>query len=140
MAEKPQETTSLEDFVLVGEDSTITYSNLSMQEKAGNIAFPLFNVIDDYLDELIAASQEVDLTEDNKYKYKYRPKLLCEHLYGNGELYFIILLINGLCNMKEFTLNGKVRLIKKDVLLEIIKQIYKSEKTQIENYNESEDS
>ncbi len=140
MADKPQKTSSLEDFVLAGEDSTITYSNLSLRETVDNIAFPLFNVIDDYLDEFIAASEEIELNEDAKFKYKYRPKLLCEDLYGNGELYYIILLINGICNMKEFTLNGNIRLIQKDRLFDLIKQIYRSEKTQLENYNESEDS
>lgn len=140
MSEKIQETSSLEEFVLVGEDNIITYSNFSLQEPLGDISFPLFNVIDDYLEEFIAISEEIELNEDAKFKYKYRPKLLCEDLYGNSELYYIILLINGMCNMKEFTLNGSIRLIQKERLINLIKQIYKSEKSQIENYNENEDS
>lgn len=138
---KPQKTYSLEDFVNSGDSTTITYDSLSMTEKVDNIAFPIFNVIDDYIDELISVSELVDLNEDAKFKYKYRPRLLCEHLYGNGELYFIILLINGICNIKEFTLtNNNIRLIKKDVLIDMLKQIYKAEKSQIDNYNENEDS
>lgn len=134
----PKTTYSREAFVAAGEDTTIKYSSLSFNEVAGNTFFPILNVIDDYIDEFIAASREVDLAEDVKFKYKYRPKLLCEHLYGNGELYFIILLINGICNMKEFTLIGKVRLIERDKLFSIINQIYKSEKNQIEMHNEKE--
>lgn len=137
MTEKPQTTFSLEDFVTVGEENSITYNTLSLQETIDNISFPIFNVIDDYLEDFIAVSKEVSFTEDQKFKYKYRPKLLCEHIYGNGELYYIILLINGMCNMKEFNLNQNIRLIEKDKLIEIIKYIYKSEKSQIENYNEN---
>lgn len=140
MAEKPQLTSTLEEFVAVGEDSSITYSSLSFQEIIGDISFPLHNVISDYIDDLIAISEEVELSEDDKYVYKYRPKLLSEFLYGNGELYYIILLINGMCNMKEFTLNGPIRVISRKNLLNMIKQIYKSEKSQIESYNEDRDS
>lgn len=135
---KPRHTTSLEDFAESGDSVSITYHKLSFIEKAGSIEFPLFNVIDDYLDILVASSEETELSDIQKHTYMYRPKLLCEHLYGNGELYYIILLINGICNMKEFTLeSGKIRLIRKSTLLEILKNIYKSEKTQIDNYNEN---
>lgn len=136
---KHQTTYTLEDFVESGDNDNVKYSALSMSEKAGNIIFPILNVIDDYLDELIDASEIVDLTEDQKFKYKYRPKLLCEHLYGNGELYYIILLINGICNMKEFILTSTTRLIPKDKLLSIIKQIYKAERDQITMYNEKQE-
>ncbi len=137
---KPQKTYSLEDFVDSGESTSITYNSLSMSDKIDNIIFPVLNVIDDYLDEFIQVSQSITLSEDAKYKYKYKPRLLCEDLYGNGELYYIILLINGICNIKEFTLSGSIRLIQKDTLIDMIKQIYKSEKSQIDNYNEKEDS
>ena len=137
---KPQYTYSLEDFVNSSDSTTITYSSLSMIDKIDNIEFPIFNVVDDYIDELIKVSDIVNLTEEQKYRYKYRPKLLCEDIYGNGELYYIILLINGICNMKEFTLENDIRLIQKDKLVDILKQIYKAEQKQIEEYNEKEDS
>lgn len=135
---RPQETYSLEDFVNVGEDTTITYNTMSMSENVGNIRFPILNVIDDYIEELESMSEYVSLTEDQKFKFKYRPKLLAEYLYGNGELYFIILLINGICNVKEFTLTTDIKLIPKDDLISLLKQIYKSEKKQIDEYNEKE--
>lgn len=137
---KPQKTYSLEEFVNSGESTTITYNSLSMSEKIEDILFPIFNVIDDYIDDLISVSKVVDLSEDAKFKYKYRPRLLCEDLYGNGELYYIILLINGICNIKEFALTSNIRLIQKDTLIDMLKQIYKAEKSQIDNYNEKEDS
>lgn len=139
--DKPRYTSTLEDFVIAGENSTLTYHSLSMTETANDIEFPLFNVVEDYIDELISVSEEITITDEQKYQYMYRPKLLAEYLYGNGELYFIILLINGICNIKEFSLeNNKLRLIKKNVLTQIMRSIYKSEKPQIDKYNESGDS
>lgn len=138
MSTKPQETSSLEEFVLAGDDVTLTYTSLSMIDTIDNIAFPIMNVIDDYIDELMSYSQEVELTFEQCNRFKYRPRLLSEIIYGNGELYYIILLINGICNVKEFTLaNPVIRLIPKEQLLACLKQIYKSEKSQIDNYNES---
>lgn len=140
-ADKPRDTATLEDFVIAGEAVSLTYHSLSMIEKVGTIEFPIFNVIDDYIDDLIALSQEATVSDENRYQYMYRPRLLCENLYGNGELYFIILLINGICNIKEFTLEtGKIRLIKKDTLNQALRAIYKSEKIQIDEYNESGNS
>lgn len=139
--DKPRYTSTLEDFVVAGDDSTLTYHSLSMIETSNNIEFPLFNVIEDYTDDLIAASEEISISDEQKYQYMYRPKLLADYLYGNGELYFIILLINGICNIKEFSLEtNKLRLIRKDRLTQILRSIYKSERPQIDKYNESGDS
>lgn len=137
----PRYSSTLEDFVVAGEEETITYHNLSLIEKAGTIEFPIFNVIDDYIDDITALSEEIMVNDNIRAKYMYRPRLLCEDLYGNGELYYIILLLNGICNIKEFTMeNNKLIIISKDHLKEVLKLIYKSEKSQIEQYNESEDS
>lgn len=138
MSTKPRYTTSLEDFASSGESTTITYHKMSFVEKIGSIEFPLFNVIDDYIDDLIAVSEETELSAALQHEYKYRPKLMADKLYGNGELYYILLLINGICNIKEFTLEGKIRLIKKDILLGYLQNIYRSEKNQIEEFNEKD--
>ena len=138
MATKPKYTKTLEDFVNSGETTTITYHSLSLIEKVDNIEFPVFNVIDDYIDELISISKPVSMTDIEKYKYKYRPRLLCEELYGNGELYFIILLINGICDIQDFTLASDILLPPKDSLIECLNKIYKAEKKQIDEYNDKE--
>jgi hypothetical protein len=138
---KPEETTTLEDFVAAGEDVSITYHKLSLVEDCEGIKFPIQNILDDYEDELESVCKSVELSDEQASKYKYKPKLLAYDIYGNPELYFIILMVNGICNMKEFTLENKVvKLISKRVLSEVLRQIYKSEKSQIELYNEKENS
>ncbi len=41
-------------------------------------------------------------------KYKYRPKLLSYDIYDNAELYYIILRLNDLYNVKDFNLGKKI--------------------------------
>ena len=69
------------------------------------------------------------------FKYIYKPKLLCYDIYGNGELAFIIMEINDMCNVKDFTKDLLLMPTKENMKL-ITKRIYNSDKNDIEIYNE----
>lgn len=134
---EPKLTSSLEDFVIAGEGSTVNYHSFSLLENVGEYKFPIFNVLDDYQEELEAISTEYELTDAWVKRYAYRPRLLAYELYGDGELYFILLMINGMASIKEFNLsNKKIKYPSKERLTEFLKQVFKSEKKQIDSYNE----
>lgn len=136
---KPENTSSLEEFVNSGDNTTITYHTTSFLERVGNIRFPVFNVLDDYMDELESLASDVEVTDEVRYRYAYRPRLLAQEVYGNGELYFVILRLNSICDMKEFTLSSNTfKMVKKEVLIDFLKQVYKAEKKEIDKYNEKE--
>ena len=130
----PKNTATLEEFVEAGASVTISYDNLALSEKIGNVKYPIYNIVSDYLIELMVTSVTVELNHDEYMKYKYRPKLLAEYLYGNTEMYFIILLLNNVCNVKDFNFK-KVKLLKKEDMKILISAIYNSEKEFLETYN-----
>lgn len=131
----PQDTSTIEEFVESGSGVTITYPNLSFTDMMSNGTWvSVHNVISDYVDELRNACVNVSLTVEQQHIYFYKPKLLCYDMYGNPELYFIILLINDMADVKEFT-KPVVKMLRKSHMSQLLTLIYNAEKQAIENYN-----
>jgi hypothetical protein len=111
---------------------------MSLLEKdpQNNIEYDVFNVVSDYMNELKDASHLVKFTDEEYFTYRFRPKLLAHYLYGNGELYFIILWLNDMWSVKDFNLR-EVRLIKNSDMSRILTSINISERDFIREYNEN---
>lgn len=132
----PKDTYTLEDYIIAGESVEITYNNLSFIEKINDtLSMPIFNVVDDYMAELKAMCMEVKFNEQEFIRYKYRPKILAHDLYMNSELYFLILKLNGMCDVKEFT-KEKINLLPPKKLVDALNYIYNAERKVINTYNE----
>lgn len=128
-------TYSIESFITAGKGITISYNNLSYIETISNgTRVPFLNVIQDYMDELKSLAMTIEMNDEEYRKYTYKPKLLANDIYGNSELYFIILLINGICDVKEFT-KKKLILIPKSSIEKALTMIYNSEKQALDSYN-----
>ena len=99
-----KKTYTLDDFSAASPSSQLSYYKLCLLEKDPNhnIEYDVYNVLSDYLPELKSMAKSVELTDKEYYTYRYRPKLLADYLYGNGELYFIILWLNDMWNVKDF--------------------------------------
>ena len=132
----PEDTYTLDQFIECQSDDVVCYNNLSFIDEHDGIRFNTYNVLGDYIDEIkenycIA----IKLNKDQMFKYIYKPKLLCYDIYGNGELAFIIMEINDMCNVKDFTKDLLLMPTKENMKL-ITKRIYNSDKNDIEIYNE----
>lgn len=116
----------------------ISYYSMSLLEKdpSTNIEYDVFNVVSDYMNELKAMSHTVTLSDTEYYTYRFKPKLLSKYLYGNTELYFIILWLNDMWSVKDFNLRT-IKLIKNSDLSEALSKINASERSFIKAYNES---
>ena len=134
--QKPQNTYTLDQFIACRSDSSICYNNLSFIDEHDGIKYNTYNVFSDYLEEIRDNyCVRVKLDKDQLFKYKYRPKLLCYDVYGNGELAFIIMIINDICDVKEF--NKEYLLMpSKNNMKEITKRIFNSNKKDIDIYSE----
>lgn len=132
--QKPQYTYTLDQYIACKSDSVMCYHNLSFSDIRDGLVYDTYNVTSDYIDELREEyCVNVVLSESQLSKYKYRPKLLCYDIYGNGELAFIILLINDMANVKQF--NRKNLLMpKRTVMKNIIKYLYNANKNAISTY------
>jgi hypothetical protein len=111
---------------------------MSLLEKDpdNNIEYDVFNVVSDYINELKAMSSTVVLSENEYYTYRFKPKLLADYLYGNTELYFIILWLNDMWSVKDFDLR-EIKLIKNTELSDALSKINSAEKAFIKSYNEA---
>ena len=134
----PSETHTTLAFIKSGNksESNNAYPDFSyIETRDRSFEFIIRNIINDYVYELKELSIEVKLTTDEIYKYKYNPKRLASDVYGSTKLFFIILLLNDMCNIKEFNKNKVIMLTKAD-MANITKWIYNSNKKAMEIYNE----
>lgn len=138
MSTKTNKTFTLDQFADSKSSNTVSYYSMSLLEKdpQNNIEYDVFNVVSDYMNELKAMAKEVTLSEAEYYTYRFKPKLLAHYLYGNGELYFIILWLNDMWSVKDFNLRT-LKLIKNSELTQALSSINASEKSFIKAYNES---
>lgn len=137
---KPQDTYTLEDFIACQSDTTICYNNLSFIDENDKIKYCIYNVVSDYIYEIIDEyCVTVILSEDDYQKYKYRPKLLCHDIYGNSELAFVIMLINDIYDQKQFT-KKQLFMPTTDSMPTLTKYIYNSNKAAIATYNNKDKS
>lgn len=138
MSTKTSTTFTLDQFADSKSSNDISYYSMSLLERDPNtnIEYDVFNIVSDYMNELKEMSHSVTLTDTEYYTYRFKPKLLAKFLYGNTELYFIILWLNDMWSVKDFNLRT-IKLIKNTELAEALSKINASEKSFIKAYNES---
>lgn len=131
----PQNTTTIEELIEAGKATTISYFSLSFLNKTvNNTHVSVLNVVSDYIPELLESAVLVQLNRDQQQKYLYKPKLLCYDVYGSPELYFIILLMNDMADVKEFV-KDRIYMLKKDTMSTLVSYIVNAEKSAIASYN-----
>lgn len=133
-----ESTCTLEGFINYKDiDSNIYYSNLSIFEKSidGESLLLSYNVLNDYIDEIMDMTVTVTLTDEEYIKYQYNPKLLAYTLYGSTEYYYIILFVNSMASVKEFN-KRKIKLLRPKDLSEVLSSIYSSEESFISKARE----
>ena len=133
-ATEPGKTSTIAEFISFKNSDDISYNNLSFRDKYDSIIYPIKNIIDDYIDELKELIVVVTMSKEEFLKYKYKPTILANDIYGNGELDFIIMRLNDICNAKEFDMQT-VNLIKNDDLDDFLTAIYNANKEDIDTYN-----
>lgn len=113
------------------------YATMSFTEERERIQFAVGNIVtDDYYPELKAKCVRVHLSEDDILKYKYRPKMLAYDIYDNTELYYVILRVNDLYNVKDFNLSKKyIYLPSKKVLKEFLADVHNFDIRNIRTFN-----
>lgn len=132
----PQETTTIEEFIESGKSVSVDYMDLSFLDKVSNGTWvSVLNVVNDYMTELKNACVTVELSEAQQWAYFYKPKVLCYDIYGNPELYFVILLLNNMADVKEFN-KPKLKMLRKDHMSMLLSYIKNSEARAIDSYND----
>ena len=129
---------TLDEFIEAGSNVTVpTYADWCFIERYNNINFTVKNILSDYLVELKRLSTNVYLNNDELRKYNYKPRLLSADIYGTTDLHYLILLLNGICNVKEFHDINPLKMIQKDDLYSYLTSIMNNERKNILQYNYS---
>ena len=131
----PAETYTLDQFISMKNSDKITYRNYSILQPSlddPSIVYSVDNIIYSYMDELKSYRKLVSVSELEKIKYRYKPKLLAYDCYGSTEIYFVLLAINNMCNIKEFDLKDNTfwGLTPSD-MVELMNSIYRAEQQYI---------
>lgn len=119
---KSDETITVQDFIAMRNSDEITYYNFSIVEYLNGYDMFITNVLYDYEEELRDLSVFIKLTDVERIRYKYKPYLFAYDLYGTREMAFIIMMLNGIIDPKEFDYN-KIRVLKYNELTTIINRI-----------------
>lgn len=131
----PEDTYTLDQFIACQSDDELCHYTTSFLERIGHLKQTIFNVIDDYLDDInLDYAVDVELNDAQYTKYMYKPKLLCYDVYGSTELYILILLINDMYSCRQFT-KKKIKMLTVDDLDTITKCIINNNEEAINTYN-----
>lgn len=127
----PQLTYTLNQFIALKDADDITYSKYSVMERSldnPELVYSIDNLIYNYMDEMLAQSRIVVISKAEQIKYMYKPKLLAYTCYGSTESYFVLMALNGVCNVKEFDLADlQFRALYPNDLSVIMSSIYNAE-------------
>lgn len=135
---KVGDTHTLEEFISISNSlsNKFDYRSFCMIEKRGGVEYPIYNVLNDYMYELKEKALEINLSNKEKATYIYNPKLLSQKLYGSTLWYYLILKLNNLCNVHDFSIpNNKLLLLKPSDFKDFLEKVYSSEKNTIAYYN-----
>ena len=126
-------TYTLNDFIQFKDGNNATYSNFSIFAKSitnNNLIYGISNILEEYLDDIKQYAKTIIFTKQEILRYKYKPKLLSYDIYGNTECDWVLLLLNGMCNAKEFSLyNEQLLAFTPSTLNSLLSQIMQGEAT-----------
>ena len=108
--DEPQETYTLNQFIEMKDIDKLVYRRYSIMQRSltnEELIYCIDNVIYTYMEEMNARRKIVSVTETERIKYAYKPKLLAYDIYGSTELFFLLLALNGMCNLKQFDLSER---------------------------------
>ena len=136
---KVKDTTTVELLISVGKVGNdpnynkFSYkTNLKLEDGSTSI-FPLYNVIWDYQEDMMKDAYTTRLTDNEFQRYKYKPKLLAADLYGNPEVYYIILILNDMMEEGEFD-SRIIKLLSRSDMQKYLTSIYNSEYMNLTKY------
>lgn len=113
---------SVQDFIALRTSDEITYYNYSILEYLNGFDMFITNLLYDYQDELDDIAVTVELSGEERAKYRYKPYLFAYDIYGSTETKFIIMMMNNIIDPKEFDFD-KVKVIPYSSLITVLNRM-----------------
>ena len=108
--DQPQISYTLNQFIALKDVDRIVYRRYSIMQRSltnKELVYCIDNILYTYMDEMKQKRKLVSVTESERIKYAYKPKLLSYDIYGSTEVFFLLLAMNDMFNMKQFDLSEK---------------------------------
>ena len=119
---KADQTITVQDFIAMRSSDEITYYNFSIVEYLNGYDMFITSLLYDYDEEFQDLIVYIKLTDVEKLKYRYKPYLFAYDLYGSREISFIIMMLNGIIDPKEFDFD-KIKVIRYNSLSIVLNRI-----------------
>lgn len=126
----PAKTYNVDDFIQMKYSDNATYYNFSMLEKYDGVEHTVFNIADDYLENMEVV--KLKFSSEELARYKYHPDLLAYDIYGSTQLDFIIMALNDIIDPKDFT-KSTIYLPYSSTLETFLDKVYSANYTMIQN-------
>lgn len=121
---------TIEQFINSESMEELTYYSLSILEYFNYTEYSVDNVVYDYLDELNDVAVILHISDIERSNYIYNPSRLSYKLYHTTAYDFIIMILNGIVDEKDFTMQDILVLIPDDMKT-LLSKIYNAEKEYI---------
>ena len=101
--------TYIEELIEDAQNAEISMKNIEILANIHDVAtgetirVPYWDVVSKYKDVLESYIVELTMGDNEVYKYKYKPKMLSQSLYKTTELWSVILSLNNMISVVEFT-------------------------------------
>ena len=137
----PEKTDTIDKFIACQSSTEPSYYNFSFKDETyydgiGRwLRYSSYNILSDYIDDIREEYSGKYTFNDTQFlKYKYKPKLVAFDLYGCAELGVLLLLINDMCNVRQFN-RKDVLLIYPQKIKELVNYLFNANNAAIKAYN-----
>lgn len=100
---KPHKAINLSDLIEEGNSNEFSFASTSILTNIDGIIYPSSNILDKYKEIILENCIEVTLSDEDLANYRYNPKALSLKLYKSIDLWFLLLNINGILSVSDFT-------------------------------------
>ena len=126
-------TKSIDDFCKIGSQNSIQFQNSSYFKEIDGEVLEDFNIFRDrYYKALMSYTRVYEFSDQDFYKYKYRPKFLSAELYDTVDFWYILLIINNMYSCMDFN-RKKIKVLTYEGVTFVKNILMKEEKDIAEN-------
>ena len=108
--------------MIISNDTTAD-KTYTIEEFLNGFELPVTSLLYDYEAEMASMAVRIKLSDLEFLKYRYKPFLFAYDVYGSTETEFIILMLNGIIDPKEFNFNV-VKVIPKRNLISLLGRLH----------------
>jgi hypothetical protein len=128
----------IKQFIELGRENSLNLDNTSLVNETQGVIIPIYNILrQKYRGIILENSVEVDFEPEVFELYKFKPKLLSLKLYGTTDLWHLILWLNDMVSVSEFT-RKKVILFDPDAMQVLNRIVEKERKAILSNHENPE--